>query len=42
MYSGVSPLWRTKFWKNEFVGRGVESRLCEKKFEGFGRTVELV
>jgi hypothetical protein len=40
MYSGWSPLLRTKFWKKELVGRGVDSKFCEKKFEGFGRTVE--
>jgi hypothetical protein len=42
MYSGVSPLFRTKFWKKEFVGRGVDKRFGEKKLEGSGRTVESV
>lgn len=42
MYSGWSPFFRTKFWKKEFVGSGVETRLGEKKLEGSGRTVELV
>jgi hypothetical protein len=40
MYSGWSPFLRTKFWKKEFVGRGVDSRFGEKKLEGSGRTVE--
>jgi hypothetical protein len=34
-------LLRTKFWKKEFVGRGVDSRFGEKNLEGSGRTVEL-
>jgi hypothetical protein len=41
MYSGASPLLRTKFWKKEFVGRGVDSKFGEKNLEGSGRTVEL-
>lgn len=40
MYSGWSPFLRAKFWKNEFVGGGVERALGEKKVEGSGRTVE--
>jgi hypothetical protein len=40
MYSGWSPFLRTKFWKKEFVGRGVDSRFGEKKLEGSGRTVD--
>ena len=31
-----------KFWKKEFVGRGVERRVGEKKREGSGRTVDWV
>lgn len=42
MYSGWSPFLRVKFWKKEFVGRGVERRVCEKKREGSGRTVDWV
>lgn len=42
MYSGWSPFLRTKFWKKEFVGRGVDSKFGEKKFVGSGRTVEFV
>jgi len=34
-------LSRTKFWKKEFVGRGLDSRFEEKNLEGSGRTVEL-
>jgi len=42
MYSGWSPFLRTKFWKKEFVGRGVDSRFGEKKLEGSGRTVDCI
>jgi hypothetical protein len=42
MYSGWSPFLRTKFWKKEFVGRGVDRRFEEKNLEGSGRTVDLV
>jgi hypothetical protein len=31
---------RTKFWKKEFVGRGVDRRFEEKNLEGSG-TVDL-
>jgi hypothetical protein len=40
MYLGWSPFLRTKFWKKEFVGRGVDSRFGEKNLEGSGRRVE--
>ena len=33
---------RTKFWKNELVGNGVERRWGEKKQVGSGRTVDWV
>lgn len=42
MYSDSSPFPTTRFWKNELVGRGAESRLGEKKRRGFGTTVDLV
>lgn len=42
MYSGWSPLLRTKFWKKELVGRGEARVLGEKKREGSGRTVDCV
>lgn len=32
---------RTKFWKKEFVGRGLDRSFGEKKLEGSGMTVEL-
>lgn len=38
IYSGWSPFLRVKFWKKEFVGRGVERRFGAKKAEGSGRT----
>lgn len=38
MYSGWSPFFRVKFWKKEFVGRGVERSFGEKNTEGSGRT----
>lgn len=41
MYSGWLPLSRTRFWKKELVGSGVERRFGEKNLEGSGRTVEL-
>lgn len=40
MYSAWVPLLRQKFWKKEFVGRGEERRLGEKKREGSGTTVD--
>lgn len=40
MYSGWSPFLRTKFWKKEFVGSGVERRSGEKKREGSETTVD--
>lgn len=42
MYSAWSPLFRTKFWKKEFVGSGFLTRYGGKKIEGSGRTVEFV
>jgi hypothetical protein len=36
MYSGWSPFFRVKFWKNEFVGSGVERSAGEKKREDQG------
>jgi hypothetical protein len=42
MYSGWSPFLRTKFWKKEFVGRGVDRIFGEKNLEGSGRTVEFL
>lgn len=42
MYSGWSPFLRTKFWKKELVGKGVDKRWGEKKVEGSGRTVDWV
>jgi hypothetical protein len=41
-YSGLSPFFRVKFWKKEFVGSGVESSAGEKKREGSGRTVDWI
>jgi hypothetical protein len=41
MYSGWSPFLRTKFWKKELVGRGVDRRFEEKNLEGSGKTVDL-
>ncbi|GMH04290.1 hypothetical protein Nepgr_006129 [Nepenthes gracilis] len=35
-------IFKTKFWKKELVGRGVERRLGEKKGEGSGTTLESV
>lgn len=40
MYSGWSPFLRTKFWKKELVGSGVERSFGAKKVEGSGRTVD--
>ena len=34
------PLLRTKFWKKEFVGSGVERRFGVKNLEGSGTTVD--
>lgn len=42
MYSGRSPLERTKFWKKELVGSGEERSEGEKKLAGSGTTVEAV
>ena len=42
MYSCWSPFFRTKFWKKEFVGSGLERRFEEKNLEGSGRTVDCV
>lgn len=41
MYSGWSPFFKTKFWKKEFVGKGVDKRLCAKNWDGSGRTVDF-
>lgn len=42
MYSGRSPLLRTKFWKKELVGSGEERREGEKNLVGSGTAVEVV
>ena len=42
MYSGWSPFFSTKFWKNEFVGKGAEVSFRAKNLEGSGRILDLV
>jgi len=40
MYLGWLPLMRTKFWKKELMGSGVDRRFGEKNFEGSEKMVE--